>query len=99
MSREKIEVIKDICPFYKEYGSCDRCNTELDIDGEPCFFESMANDIINIDCRKPVEGEWIILGAYNDFIKCSVCGYVSRKTETEDRFCPKCFARMKGETQ
>jgi hypothetical protein len=46
MNEEKRKVISDICPFYKEYGTCDQCNTELDIDDAPCYFECMANAII-----------------------------------------------------
>ena len=57
MSKEKrIEVIADICPFYKEYGTCEQCNTDLDVDGEPCYWECMANAIINNGYRKQ---EWI----------------------------------------
>ena len=57
MTEKQIEVIADICPFYKEYGTCEQCNTALDIDGEPCYFECMANAIINNDYRK--QSEWI----------------------------------------
>ena len=57
MSKEKrIEIIADICPFYKEYGTCEQCNTDLDVDGEPCYWECMANAIINNGYRKQ---EWI----------------------------------------
>lgn len=37
MDKEKQKVISDICPFYKEYGTCEQCNTALDIDDEPCY--------------------------------------------------------------
>lgn len=54
---ERKKIIRDICPFYKEYGTCEQCNTALDIDGEPCYFECMANAIINNDYRK--QSKWI----------------------------------------
>lgn len=60
MSKEQIEekekIISDICPLYKEYGTCKQCNADLDIDDEPCYFECMANAIINNGYRKQ---EWI----------------------------------------
>lgn len=52
MSEEKRAVISDICPFYKEYGSCEQCNTALDVDDPPCYFECMANAIIDNNYRK-----------------------------------------------
>ena len=52
MSEEKQKIISDICPFYKEYGTCEQCNTEIDIDGEPCYFECMANAIVDNCYRK-----------------------------------------------
>ena len=56
MNKEKQKIIADICPFYREYGSCDRCNTAFDIDDPPCYFEYMANAIIDNNYRKV---EWI----------------------------------------
>ena len=56
MNKEKQKIIADICPFYREYGSCDRCNTAFDIDDPPCYFECMANAIIDNNYRKV---EWI----------------------------------------
>ena len=56
MNKEKQKIIADICPFYREYGSCDRCNTAFDIDDSPCYFECMANAIIDNKYRKI---EWI----------------------------------------
>lgn len=75
MSKEKlIEIIADICPFYKEYGTCEQCNTDLDVDGEPCYWECMANAIINNGYRKQ---EWISVDERlpNEFV--SVLGYMT----------------------
>ena len=52
MSRDKQKIISDICPFYKEYGTCEQCNTALDIDDEPCYWGCMANAIVNNGYRK-----------------------------------------------
>ena len=52
---EKKKIISDICPFYKEYGTCEQCNTELDIDDAPCYWECMANAIVNNGYRKASE--------------------------------------------
>ena len=53
------KIISDICPFYKEYGSCDKCNKELDTDDPPCYWECMAQEIVRNHYRKQSEGEWI----------------------------------------
>ena len=56
MSKDRrMEVIADICPFYKEYGTCEQCNTALDMDDPPCYFECMATAIINNNYRKSSE--------------------------------------------
>lgn len=111
MSEEKQKIISDICPFYKEYGTCDQCNSALDIDDEPCYFECMANAIINNGYRKQSVGEWI--DRYNnDFANpiymCSICGKGTllkphidelnnmEMTQALSPYCPNCGAKMKG---
>lgn len=104
MKDEKLKIISDICPFYKEYGTCEQCNTELDIDGEPCYFECMANAIINNGYRKQREGHWIskeeaeLMDRFDLAYTCSVCGHCDWDcTESENfNFCPNCGAKMKG---
>ena len=49
------KVISDICPFYKEYNSCEQCNDIADIDDEPCYWECMAKGIIRYGYRKADE--------------------------------------------
>jgi hypothetical protein len=49
------KVISDICPFYKEYGTCKQCNTKLDIGDEPCYWEYMAKAIVRYGYRKASE--------------------------------------------
>ena len=48
-------IVKDFCPLYQEYGSCKRCNKDLDIDDEPCYYGCVANLIIDYDYRKSTE--------------------------------------------
>lgn len=107
MKDEKLKIISDICPFYKEYGTCEQCNTELDIDDEPCYFECMANAIINNGYRKQREGHWFI--REYEYFTCSECGgdlwngcdCTSEAKEMMAKgdipnFCPNCGAKMKG---
>lgn len=80
---ERKKIISDICPFYKEYGTCEQCNTALDIDGEPCYFECMANAIINNGYRK--QSEWISVNErlpdkYGDYICCTQKGTIWQLT-------------------
>ena len=49
------EIVKDFCPLYQEYGSCKRCDKDLNIDGEPCYYGCVANLIIDYDYRKASE--------------------------------------------
>ena len=98
MKDEKRKIISDICPFYKEYGTCEQCNTELDIDGEPCYFECMANAIINNGYSKQSEGEWIaketmIRSPFARNYYCSACNYEPIEVKS---YCPNCGAKMKG---
>ena len=110
MNKEKQKIIADICPFYKEYGSCDRCNTETEIDDPPCYFECMANAIIDNNYRKQSEGEWVdsngqpvkfnpIDGCPEKSCYCSACGewlVGSDEYPCNGNFCPNCGAKMKG---
>ena len=57
MDEQKQKIISDICPFYKEYGTCEKCNEELPTDNELCYFECMANAIINYGYSKQTELE------------------------------------------
>lgn len=95
MNKEKQKIISDICPFYKEYGSCEQCNTSLDIGDGPCYFECMANAIIANDYRKQSEGEWIVEEDENgyDVYRCSKCHCENVSTRN---YCPECGAHMKG---
>lgn len=110
MSREKQKIISDICPFYKEYGTCEQCNKDLDIDDAPCYFECMANAIINNNYVKQSEGEWKYnpdgmdwgLGAW----QCSLCGCNNNNLPMDKnikplrwagaKYCGNCGAKMKG---
>lgn len=102
MSKEKqLEIIADICPFYKEYGSCERCNAELDIGDQPCDYECIAITIFNFGYRKQSKGEWEELMHFNfeggysgSTYRCSNCQYDDCYEETA--YCPNCGAKMKG---
>ena len=99
MTDKRIEIIADICPFYKEYGSCERCNAELDTSDEPCYYECIANAIINNGYRKQREGKWIFKQTYYeaDECNCSVCGQLmTTRKGVRMSYCPNCGAKMKG---
>ena len=110
MSKQKI--ISDICPHYKEYGSCEKCReNDVFLDGEPCYYECMANEIIKNNYVKQSDGEWIDRhnGIFvNHIYMCSVCGkgtllkpHINELDNMEmiqalSPFCPNCGAKMKG---
>lgn len=92
MSKDRrMEVIADICPFYKEFGSCEKCRTDFD-DG-PCYWECMADAIINNGYRKQ---EWISVDERlpedngDELIVCTEDGFVGAARFTaviEEGFC------------
>lgn len=49
---------------------------------------------------KPIKhGKWIVSGTFDDFLKCSECGYKipwSRVSEEKWVGCPTCLAKMDG---
>lgn len=93
MSKQKI--ISDICPHYKEYGSCEKCREDdVFLDGEPCYYECMANQIIKNNYVKQSEGKWI-----TEIRRiCSCCGaeFVENIPCNTYDYCPHCGSRMKG---
>jgi hypothetical protein len=46
------EMAQAVCELYKEFGSCEACDAELDIDGEPCIHECFAKAFYNAGYRK-----------------------------------------------
>lgn len=57
----------------------------------------IATALYNAGYRKQSEGEWKVCGAFDDFLKCSCCGYdYPWQTAIEHKFCPNCGAKMKG---
>lgn len=43
---------------------------------------------------EPKKGRWIVTGTFDDFVKCSCCGYKKLWDMFEMSFCPKCGAKM-----
>lgn len=52
MKKQIEEMARELCPFSQEFESCSKCNTELDIDGEPCIYMIMAKHITDNGYRK-----------------------------------------------
>lgn len=111
MNEQKQKIISDICPFYKEYGTCEQCNKSLVIDDEPCYWECMADAIINNNYVKQSEGENISQMHPSDEFICEKCGLIIRECcryeideddgdeicyEFPYRFCPRCGMKVKG---
>ena len=36
------KIARDVCPLIEEYGSCEACDAELDIEDDPCLYKCMS---------------------------------------------------------
>jgi hypothetical protein len=101
MSKEKqienmIEIVK---PFVSglacgdESGSCELT------DCRSCKARSLVNKLLEADCGKQSEGEWIDADPDGHLYRftCSLCGKTKLGRGTP--YCPHCGAKMKGEKQ
>lgn len=57
MNRDKQieEMAKDVCPLIEEYGNCEKCDAELDIEDDPCIYKCMAKLFASKGYRKADE--------------------------------------------
>ena len=97
MNKEKQieEMAKDVCTLIEEYGNCEKCDTELDIDDEPCIYKCMAKLFAEKGYRKAsdvarktveaIKNEvnkkefWV-----SEFDGCTYGGYVILITDLDD---------------
>lgn len=61
--------------------------------------EFCINHLSTMPSAQPEQkkGKWIVTGTFDDFVKCSCCGYKKPWDMFEMSFCPKCGAKMEGE--
>lgn len=63
-------------------------------------FEWAAHCLQAAGYHKQSEGEWIVCGMFDDFLKCSSCGDKHPwQTAIEYQYCPNCGAKMKGDAE
>ena len=97
MSKEKqIEEMAKCCPFLKN----GKCQGDEPIDSDcdlMCKMFGFITNLIQEGYRKQSEGKWIVSGMFDDFLKCSSCGYQQPwHTAIEYKYCPNCGSKMKG---
>lgn len=91
--KEQIEEIWDIITTDCD-NNCGGCKFENDT---WCFTHYVAEHLYNAGYRKQKEGKWIVSGMFDDFLKCSSCGYQQPwQTAIEYKYCADCGAKMKG---
>ena len=58
-----------------------------------CIKRQPTADVVEVR-----HAHWVVCGAFDDFLKCSSCGYDRPwQTAIEHNYCPKCGAKMDGE--
>lgn len=88
--KEQIEEMARIIHGYCN-GNCADCFPEA------CGDYLGAKALYNAGYRKQKEGKWIVSGMFDDFLKCSSCGYKQPwQTAIEYKYCADCGAKMKG---
>ena len=85
----------ELCNYLVDHRTCDVFN-----------YANMVNDsIINAlleyidqmpepDVVERTRGKWEVCGTFDDFLKCSCCGYKKPWNEEVFNFCPSCGAEM-----
>lgn len=98
MSREKQieEIVKDFCPLYQEYGSCKRCNKDLDIDEEPYYYGCVANLIIDYGYRKSTEVAEEIFGEIEHTARAAIILLKFEKEEKLRNTKTECYEDLLG---
>lgn len=86
------------CPLHD--GETGRCNilgiTICDYIPKECplvEFRTAIDEMPNIE-PKQKKGRWIVTGTFDDFLKCSCCGYKKPWNEDTFNFCPHCGVPM-----
>lgn len=41
------KMARDVCPLTEDYGSCEACDAELDIEDDPCLYKCMSKLFIS----------------------------------------------------
>lgn len=90
IARMLCEIYRPNCDEYEPH-TCSKCYVNSTPIG--CFVEILYN----AGYCKQRECKWIVCGMFDDFLKCSSCGYQQPwKTAIEYNYCPNCGAKMKG---
>lgn len=63
--------------------------------GEQVATKESINKIPAADVQEVKHGKWVVIGTFDDFLKCSICGYYSPMfTANAFNYCPICGAKM-----
>ena len=65
------EMAREMCHLSKECETCQICDERYHGDGEPCYFQCVAKEIIKHGYRKQSDGEWTRHST--SMMECSVC--------------------------
>ena len=81
------EMAKEMCHLSAECKTCQICDERYHGDGEPCYFQCVAKEIIKHDYRKQSVGEWEWFEEWtpstSDHVReCYDCGWRCGKCKT-----------------
>lgn len=82
--------------FIGEIDLCPTCYEKILMENEK--YKTEEYEIItapDADVREVKHGKWVVSGTFDDFLKCSICGFDSVMfTANEFNYCPICGAKM-----
>ena len=72
------------------------------INGDVTVSKDLVEKIPTADVQEVRHGKWIVCGMFDDFVKCSCCGYQDTRNHViyeNLMYCGKCGAKMDEEEQ
>jgi len=88
-----IAAIQNLYPGMPRVNVCDHLNKWREKNKEYIECEEIIKELPSIQSEQR-KGKWIVTGTFDDFLKCSCCGYKTPWNQDVFSFCPHCGVKM-----